>query len=742
KTAIDVQLPTDDRTVDVSIGELNNDVYMDAVLPNYMRGSNIYATDSFVYYGSSNWNAVIDIRLPTIGAYASAIADIDRYYMRLDTKPPEITIIKIEGKYMKNGTFISNPINEDEIYCVEAYWENILPKGTNITFSVSNDLSTWQIIEKNELYRFPSVCGTLAYKIDLATNSDFYSPKVSKIKLKYERGAYPSNISLDICDNGKIDWVYTEKLKTTVLTTNFATELSNYIISNPRSGIPINITVKSEGKLKLSPLIIVDIPPTLIKQIPSNITLLEDTLNHYLIDLYEYFVDDLDVKENLIFEVAYTNSTVVGISIYNYRYLSVDALNGKENDNWYGKLEIVISCADKRRQVTYSNNFSIEVTPVNDPPFIKSSPVVSAIENKFYNYNVTATDVDNDKLFYSLELMPEGMTIDENGAISWLPRQEQIGDNDVIVNVSDGELYVKQEFTIQVKSASSCMEFITVPQTEACVKSSYIYNAIAVDKVNPKNKIYYSLDLAPVGMSIDKDGKLTWTPSPENVGEFEVWVNATNNILFIIQKFKINVSYPLPTSTIIFPTNGMSINGTIRISGSASALVGKIQYVQIRIDDGAWIDAFGFDSWYFDFDTRNFEDGSHIIYARAYDGKKYSNESSVSVFIKNKKKVEEKAFSIAEIFLPLIVICISIGIISGYAIGKKKYRVRDKWKAAIDAITYSQQTITESKFKGMVVDEAETLLNQAKEYLSTGEYELAKQKAIESIGMIRASEKI
>jgi hypothetical protein len=71
-----------------------------------------------------------------------------------------------------------------------------------------------------------------------------------------------------------------------------------------------------------------------------------------------------------------------------------------------------------------------------------------------YSYDVNATDPDGDTLTYTLSVAPSGMNIDyTTGIISWSPSSLQLGDNEVIVRVSDGTSSVTQSFIIVVSEA-------------------------------------------------------------------------------------------------------------------------------------------------------------------------------------------------------------------------------------------------------------------------------------------------
>ncbi|TDX48919.1 putative Ig domain-containing protein [Orenia marismortui] len=91
----------------------------------------------------------------------------------------------------------------------------------------------------------------------------------------------------------------------------------------------------------------------------------------------------------------------------------------------------------------------------NHFPEIKSTPQTIIEARNEYSYDVEAIDADGDSLSYSLLEGPMGMLIDSaSGLISWTPTIYQIGENPVIVKISDsGGAVVSQEFVIRVESS-------------------------------------------------------------------------------------------------------------------------------------------------------------------------------------------------------------------------------------------------------------------------------------------------
>jgi len=86
----------------------------------------------------------------------------------------------------------------------------------------------------------------------------------------------------------------------------------------------------------------------------------------------------------------------------------------------------------------------------NQAPTITSTPPSGNLYfGESYSYDVEATDPDGDPLTYNFISNPAGMTlITSTGVINWTPMV--VGNYNVIIEVSDGELSDTQSFTISV----------------------------------------------------------------------------------------------------------------------------------------------------------------------------------------------------------------------------------------------------------------------------------------------------
>lgn len=101
----------------------------------------------------------------------------------------------------------------------------------------------------------------------------------------------------------------------------------------------------------------------------------------------------------------------------------------------------------------------------NKKPIIGSTPGTTAKVDLAYTYEIIATDPDGDTLTYALVEKPDGMTINQStGVVSWTPGEDQIGGNQVEIEVSDGKKSVFQTFTINVEEPS-LSSIVVVPST-------------------------------------------------------------------------------------------------------------------------------------------------------------------------------------------------------------------------------------------------------------------------------------
>jgi Bacterial Ig domain len=89
-----------------------------------------------------------------------------------------------------------------------------------------------------------------------------------------------------------------------------------------------------------------------------------------------------------------------------------------------------------------------------------------------------------------------------------------------------------------------------------------------------------------------------------------------------------------PGIALTAPVSGVTVSGTITVSGTASDNV-AVANVDVRIDNGAFSPATGTNSWSFSWLTTAVPDGSHSITARATDTSGNTSSASITVSVLN-----------------------------------------------------------------------------------------------------------
>ncbi|MBM4249779.1 MAG: hypothetical protein FJ149_10195 [Euryarchaeota archaeon] len=308
---------------------------------------------------------------------------------------------------------------------------------------------------------------------------------------------------------------------------------------DPEGNIIVPITIRSStpGPVRLSALnVVADEAPVLIQAIPD-FEMEEDTIISEPVDLHPYFKDDFDSTAQLRFNlVSVTNTSIVTVELMGNRYISVDAAEGDQNDNWTGIVEIVVNCTDRWGSMVESNLFRVVVTNVPDPPVFTSAPPLQGVGGTEYVYRPACEDGDaGDVLAFTLLKSPAGMTIDPvSGRVSWVPSSG--GSYPVSISVSDGMFNVKQDFTITVPNRVPRLTNQTVPG--AFVGEPYLYEIPAVD--DDGDALRFVLLSSVPGMTVDeRTGLLRWVPG--QLGTFAVTVRIEDGKERLLLDFNIIV---------------------------------------------------------------------------------------------------------------------------------------------------------------------------------------------------------
>ena len=192
-----------------------------------------------------------------------------------------------------------------------------------------------------------------------------------------------------------------------------------------------------------------------------------------------------------------------------------------------GPNRIVISASDG--PYTVYQDFCVTVINSNDAPVITSQPVTTALQGIAYSYQVQASDPDGDELRYCFTASPSGMRISSTlGQISWTPSSDQVGNNLVALDVTDGHGgKTPQSFLVNVVNVNDPPVIISSPPGPAKQGVPFSHQVLVFDPDGDPVKL--SLLSYPSGMAIDaSSGLIGWVPGQESVGQVSVTVLASD----------------------------------------------------------------------------------------------------------------------------------------------------------------------------------------------------------------------
>jgi len=198
-----------------------------------------------------------------------------------------------------------------------------------------------------------------------------------------------------------------------------------------------------------------------------------------------------------------------------------------------GKHEIKIRIDDRKGGTAYQY-FILVVQNVNDPPFILSPPPLQATEERLYSYQIKASDPDptQDVLTYSQRPAISGLVLNaKTGLLTWKPTNAQVGQHTILLEVSDNKGGKStQRFTLTVQNVNDPPYFLSKPVVKLTEDVVYHYQVKAKDPDPTKDVLSYTLLQKPGGMSIDlRTGLLTWKPTNDNVGKYQVEIRIEDN---------------------------------------------------------------------------------------------------------------------------------------------------------------------------------------------------------------------
>lgn len=174
-----------------------------------------------------------------------------------------------------------------------------------------------------------------------------------------------------------------------------------------------------------------------------NITILpvNPTKSSNLTISYSFF--DLDGDSEKTTQIDWYKNNVVNISLVNMRSIPSSLIN--KGEVW--KVRVIPNDGISYGAYYFSGNVTIQ----NSAPVLATITNKTIQENQTLQFNISATDIDNDNLTFFSYNLPSGATF-SNKSFKWKPSNGQAGIYYVTFNVSDGFASSSQKIAINVTS--------------------------------------------------------------------------------------------------------------------------------------------------------------------------------------------------------------------------------------------------------------------------------------------------
>ena len=301
----------------------------------------------------------------------------------------------------------------------------------------------------------------------------------------------------------------------------------------------------------------------------------------------------------------------------------------------WGRYQVAVSVSDES-SVEWQK---FTLTVPNRPPAITSLPKTDAFIGQAYSYAVAANDPDGDALSYTLGTGLEGFLIDRaTGLVTGTPFI--LGDQELVVGVSDGKAELFQRFTLKVVWPNRSPYVTTNALAPAQEGMPYSYEIRGYD--SDKDPIEFVLAAGPSWLAIDKSSGLL-RGTPELAGNYSLMIKVQDGRGGEgRQELSLRVADSVaPTLTLDSPAG--KVRGAVRLAGNVVRGSREVLRIEVRLNGGEWREARFNSSWNLTVDTGKLRDGEHSVQVRAYDGWEYSPTVSGILDVDNSKDIQTGA---------------------------------------------------------------------------------------------------
>ncbi|MBW2980867.1 tandem-95 repeat protein [Candidatus Woesearchaeota archaeon] len=269
----------------------------------------------------------------------------------------------------------------------------------------------------------------------------------------------------------------------------------------------------------------------------QNSTWSEGNNNTNNISLHEHFydLDYLDGTDNLTFGYivhnvynAWDNSTNITI-IINQTTGNVSFYT--PHPDWFG-VGVVQFYVNDSYVITYSNNVTLNITNINDPPILECLDNQTLAIEVLYTTEVNASDIDSTTLYFSDNSTLFNISLN-TGIISFTPNSTDIGTYDINISVNDSEL--SDSCIVVFDITNNTRPVLADINNQTAWESSYFEMNVTASDADLEDNLTFSDDttmfeIITINSSASNaTGIINFTPTNAHVGNNTILITVTDS---------------------------------------------------------------------------------------------------------------------------------------------------------------------------------------------------------------------
>jgi hypothetical protein len=237
----------------------------------------------------------------------------------------------------------------------------------------------------------------------------------------------------------------------------------------------------------------------------------------------------LDPKERIRYSTSESNRLVVANAITG----EVTVINvtdasaiGSVIPDWI----LNFSASDMLPSVTnVSVNCSIE--NLEFPPVLEHIGNRTVMQNEHFSVQLKATDLDTkDELTFSSE--GDLFTVSPTGMINFTPRQEDVGNHNMVLKVSDGQIEDAEKVLFRVVDVNDAPTLEVMPDQKADNRHEFVYKVPAKDKdlghdQNEALTFYSDSNMVKINSTT---GEIRFWPKPAMAGSYTIKISVVDRL--------------------------------------------------------------------------------------------------------------------------------------------------------------------------------------------------------------------